>query len=36
MGKGCLYLRALEDADLGILEKLIASAFAERTSGSQE
>ncbi len=28
-GKGCLYIRKLEDVDTGVLEKLIAGSIAE-------
>jgi uncharacterized protein DUF1801 len=30
VGKGCLYLRRLEDADLKVLERLIVDTVAER------
>src|SRR5262249_13205268 len=31
-GKGCLYIRRLDDVDLGALEQLIGAALAERTA----
>ncbi len=29
MGKGCLYIRKLEDVDTGVLEKMVAASIAE-------
>ncbi|MEZ0447763.1 DUF1801 domain-containing protein [Cellulomonas sp. ICMP 17802] len=34
LGKGCLYLKALDDVDLGVLEEIVRRSYATVTAGA--